>query len=135
MIFAEAKGSKHRSPFLHVSTTFHGAQRFRLMGMARRGESTKTKMVRIDLLKLHVEGALSQHDLIDLSTSKAQHAFFRKGRDGYGDYVESNFKSLDLALNSKEVFLKWRGTIPTSAMQVFFFSITGLAWNGSCSTS
>ena len=115
---AVVEGSRVRSPFLHASLSFHGACRFKALGIANRGESD-TILVRLDLRKLYEVQALSQQSFISLVSLPAIKAFFTKSQEGYGEYVRDNFTHMiKLATNSKEILLKWRGTIPTCAFEV-----------------
>ncbi len=124
VIQAVAEGSRTRSVFLHMSKTFHGAQRYRLMGSCSRGEAYNTIMVRIDVETFISSMAPSQQRWVDLSSNRKQHEFFTKGMDGYGRYVRENFQSLELALKAKEVLLMWRGSVPVECMEVGRIHIT-----------
>ena len=116
VIEAVRSGSKFRSPFMHASTDFHGARRFKDLAERLRGEDA-TQMVRIDLDVLNELIGLSDK-IIALDTDKAQKAFFSKNPEDYGPEVASHFTTLRRSTANKEVLLLWRGKIPEECMTV-----------------
>ena len=88
-----------------------GARRWAKLSNQRTG-TDETLIVTPDLWQWFQDEALSQDRIIDLSSQKAQRAFFSKGADGYGRRVSQNLHELQKALFAKEVLIKWRGCVP-----------------------
>ena len=118
VVQAVVEGSHMTSPFLHGSTSIDGARKYRAMGESVRNEKDHV-FVRIDLNRLIETKELSASDVIDMSDHHAIKKFFTKPLDEYGTYVVENFSHAHkLATSSKEILIKWRGSIPLEAFEV-----------------
>ncbi len=117
---AVVHGSTERSPFLHTSRSMEAAQCYAAMGRVDRGEEMHSQMmVKIDLWGWYQTGTLKEHTIIDLSSTQALKKYFTNPPDMYGKLFQDNF-ALGARRNesSKEIQLKWRGTLPLEFMEV-----------------
>ena len=79
-------GSSIRSPLLHACSSVHEAYKWN----SRAANSEKRRkdlglMCRVDL------EIVGEENVIDLSTDAAQHRFFTKGPQGYGEWCRLNW--------------------------------------------
>ena len=112
-------GSKQRSPFLHGSISLSKAHRWSQLAQEHRGEEVREQvLVKIDLWAWYQSGGVTQDMILDLSSPAAMNKVFKKGFYGYGDWCEEASSELMLAVNTREILLKWRGSVPVEVMEV-----------------
>ena len=96
-------------PFLHASKTLGAAVRWSSRaGVREEGAGVNVRTVRIDLHDLLGNGDLQAGDIVDVS---------------HGEWFGENFWALHVSLETKEVLIKWRGSVPLYA---FAFIESGL---------
>ena len=119
VVHAVAHGSKYRSPFLHTSTSLFCARRWARMSTNLRGEN-ESLFCCINIYDMLCDGSLQPGDVIDLSNHTALKAYFRGKPGDYGEFVEEHFQECcTFAQKSKEVIIKWRGTLKLEHLYVF----------------
>ena len=114
-----ASGSEHRSPFLHASLSLTSAHTWMMLGRSNREEDPQRQlMARIDIWSWYQSGEMAADQIIDLSNMVSCHRFFTKAPDDYGEWFADNFSEIRRAYSSKEVLLKWRGSVPLQYIDV-----------------
>ena len=114
-----AHGSEddQRSPFWHATTTLTAANRLKFS--STRPAACQGIAIRIDVERWYQEGYMPNECVIDVSTTKAQLAFF--GPDPWESYDydrDTVNRGLAFSIDRDEVLIKWRGTVPPEFCEV-----------------
>lgn len=107
-----------RSPLWHCSTTLKAANALKFGSSI---PSTKQGIaIRIDVKRWFMEGQMPKECVIDVSTQKAQQAFFGPNVqcDPCGCDQETVSRGLGFSIERAEVLIKWRGTVPPEFCEV-----------------
>lgn len=114
--------SNYHSPWLHVASTWEGANWFASAGQTNRNEQVEDQILcRIDLKKLYDQGIIRQHSLIDLQNAQAFEKYFWKGPVDYGwprNLADNWNRCKAQTSKNQELMLEWRGEIPWDAFEV-----------------